>query len=374
VRDRQHLEECIRLAARARGYTSPNPMVGAVVVARGEVVGRGYHHRPGEPHAERIALDDAGERASGATLYVNMEPCTHHGRTPPCVDAVLAAGIARVVVCTLDPDPRVDGGGVAALRAAGVEVEVGELAEAATRLNEAYMWFKMRGAPFVTAKAALSLDGRLATRTRQSQWISGEIARRRTHQLRAFTDAIAVGIGTLLDDDPRLTARNGDGPGPRYRVVLDSNLRTPPAARLLAEQQGRALVYCDSDAGVDEERRLLDAGAEVARVGRDRYGLSWPEILADLAAREVTSLLLEGGSGVLTSAFEADIISKLFLVYAPRLIGGSAALSLWGGEGIGELTAAPRLNRVRRFDLGDDWAVEGYLHAPEPPLADERRR
>jgi diaminohydroxyphosphoribosylaminopyrimidine deaminase/5-amino-6-(5-phosphoribosylamino)uracil reductase len=343
-------------------------MVGAVIVSGGEVVGRGYHHHPGDRHAERAALEEAGERARGASLYVNMEPCTHQGRTPPCADAVLEAGIRRVVVCTLDPDPRVAGGGVAALRAAGIEVELGELAPEAARLNEAYLWYKTRGEPFVTAKAAISLDGRLATRRRESQWISGEIARRRTHQLRAASDAILVGIGTLLDDDPCLTARYADHRGPRYRVVLDSRLRTPPEAKLLAEEEGQALVFCGPDAPAESEKRLADAGAEVIRVSAGDKGLLWAEILAELAARETLSLLLEGGSGVLTSAFEADIIGKLFLVYAPLLIGGTAALSLWGGEGIGELTAAPRLHRVRRFDLGDDWAVEGYLHAPEPPL------
>jgi len=370
VGDRQHLEECIRLAARARGRTSPNPMVGAVVVAGGQVVGRGYHHHPGEPHAERIALEEAGEQARGATLYVNMEPCAHHGRTPPCVDAVLEAGVARVVASTLDPDPRVAGGGIAALRAAGVAVEIGEMARQATLLNEAYLYFKTRGVPFVTAKAAISLDGRLATRARQSQWISGEIARRRTHRLRATTCAVAVGIGTMLDDNPRLTARNADGPGPRFRIVLDTSLRTPPEAKLLAETQGQALIFCGPDAPREAENRLCDAGALVVRVARDDDGLRWNEILVDLAARDVMSLLLEGGGGVLTSAFQADIIAKLFLVYAPLLIGGSDAVSLWGGEGIGELTAAPRLHHVRRFDLGDDWAVEGYLHAPEPPLAE----
>lgn len=366
--DRQYLEECLRLAVRARGFTSPNPMVGAVIVSRGEVVGRGYHHHPGGRHAERVALEQAGERARGATLYVNMEPCTHQGRTPPCVDAVLGAGVQRIVVCTLDPDPRVAGNGIGALRAAGIDVEVGELAPEAARLNEAYLWYKAHGGPFVTAKAAISLDGRLATRTRQSQWISGEIARRRTHRLRAATDAVLVGIGTLLDDDPRLTARHADGRGPRYRVVLDTRLRTPPEAKLLAEEAGGALIFCGSEASTAAEGRLADAGAEVIRVSGGEKGLAWSEILAELAARETLSLLIEGGSGVLTDAFEADIIHKLFLVYAPLLIGGTAALSLWGGEGIGELTAAPRLHRVRRFDLGDDWAVEGYLHAPEPPL------
>ncbi len=343
-------------------------MVGAVVVRDDEVVGRGIHRCPGDPHAERVALDEAGDGARGATLYVNIEPCIHQGRTPPCVDSVLQAGIARVVVCTLDPDPRVSGGGVEALRAGGIQVDVGELAEEAARLNEAYLSYKTRGVPFVTAKAAISLDGRLATRSRESQWITGEIARRRARQLRAENDAIAVGIGTLLDDDPRLTARDDNVAGPRYRVVLDTNLRTPPTAKLLGESSGRVLLFCGPDAAAGAEAELVVAGAEVVRVHHGDNGLSWDDILAELAAREVMSLLLEGGSGVLTSAFEAGIIGKLFLVYAPLLIGGSAALSLWGGEGIDELAAAPRLRHVRHFQLGDDWAVEGYLQAPEPPL------
>ncbi len=366
--DRGYLEECIDLAVRARGATSPNPMVGAVLVQGDEIVGRGYHRCPGEPHAERVALADAVGRTEGATLYVNMEPCTHHGRTPPCVDAVLEAGISRVVISTLDPDQRVNGGGVDALRAAGVTVDVGELAVEAARLNDAYLSYKLRRSPLVTAKAAISLDGRLATSTRVSQWISGEIARRRTHELRGDNDAIAVGIGTLLDDDPRLTARQERACSPRYRVVLDTHLRTPRAAKLLGEEDGRALIFCGEAAAGEAEEGLASAGAEVVRVATDEAGLSWPAILSELADREVMSLLLEGGSGVLTSAFEADIIDKLFLVYAPLLIGGSAALSLWAGEGVDELEDAPRLHHVRRFDLGDDWAVEGYLHAPEAPL------
>ena len=366
--DRGYLQECIRLAAQARGATSPNPLVGAVVVRGAEVVGRGYHRCAGTDHAERVALAEAGERADGATLYVNMEPCTHHGRTPPCVEAVLAAGISRVVISTLDPDRRVNGAGVDELRAAGVSVDIGELANAAARLNDAYLSYKVHGTPLVTAKAAISLDGRLATRTGASQWISGEVARRRTHRLRAENDAIAVGVGTLLHDDPRLTARNGGGKGPRYRVVLDTRLRTPVGAKLLGEKDGVALIFCGKEASREAEERLVSAGAVVVRVESDETGVSWADVLAELAAREVMSLLLEGGGGVLTSAFEAGIIAKLFLVYAPLLIGGSAAVSLWGGEGIGELENAPRLHQARRIDLGDDWAVEGYLHPPEPPL------
>ena len=367
--DRRYLRECLELAARARGATSPNPMVGAVIVREGTVVGRGFHPGPGKPHAERLALQEAGERARGATLYVNIEPCRHQGRTPPCVDAIIESGAARVVVSTLDPDPRVAGGGVAALRAAGLTVDVGEGAQEAAFLNDAYLAFKSRGLPLVIGKAAVSLDGRLATRERQSQWITGAAARQWAHELRAASDAVLVGIGTVLADDPRLTARGAAGTGPRFRVVLDSRLRTPPQARLLAEADGQPLIFTGEGAEREAQQRLEAAGAEVERLGTTAGGLlAWPEVLAALARREVLSVLVEGGSGVLTSAFEADILDKLFLVYAPLLIGGSAALSLWGGAGVGELTAAPRLHHVRRFDLGDDWAVEGYLHPPEPPL------
>ncbi len=366
--DRSYLKECLELARTARGSTSPNPMVGAVVVRDGEVVGRGYHRCPGDLHAERLALQDAGDVARGATLYVNIEPCSHQGRTPPCVDAVLEAGIVRVVVSTADPDPRVSGGGFEALCAAGVTVEVGELAAESARLNEAYLTYKTHGRPFVVGKAALSLDGRLATKHRSSQWITGEAARERAHQLRATSDAVMVGIGTVLADDPRLTARHGGGDGPRFRVVLDSKLRTPPDAKLLTQDDGRVLILTRSAAPDVAQAQLESVGAEVVRVGDwPDGGVAWPDVLQTLADREVMSLLLEGGSGLLTSAFEADIIDKLFLIYAPLLIGGAAALPLWGGDGIGELRAAPRLREVKRFDLGDDWVVEGYLHTPEPP-------
>ena len=344
-------------------------MVGAVVVRNGEVIGRGYHRCAGDLHAERMALQNAGDAARGATLYVNMEPCCHEGRTPPCVEAILDAGVARVVASIADPDPRVSGAGFSALRDAGVEVAVGDLADEAARFNEAFLTFKTRQRPFVVAKAAVSLDGRLATRLRESQWITGEVAREYAHQLRAASDAVMVGVGTVLDDDPRLTARHGDGQGPRFRVVLDSKLRIPAGARLFDEAQGKVLVLTTEAAPEAQEHQLGEAGAEVIRLEADDAGrVAWPDALAALAEREAMSLLIEGGSGLLTSAFEADIIDKLFLIYAPLLIGGSSALSLWGGVGTGELTAAPRLTHVRRFDLGEDWAVEGYLHPPEPPL------
>ncbi len=364
--DREYLRRCLRVASRARGSTSPNPMVGALVVQGDQIVAQAYHHKAGTSHAEHLALAAAKDAARGATLYTNMEPCCHHGHTPPCVEGILAAGVRRVVVSMEDPDPRVNGQGLVALRAGGIEVDVGELADEAARLNEAYVTLKQKGRPFVLAKAALSLDGRLATRHRQSQWITGEVARQRAHRLRGVSDAVLVGIGTVLSDDPRLTARHGRLRGPRFRVVLDSHLRTPVDCKMLATPGGQVLIFTTAAALPGHRERLESAGAEVLVVEADARGrVAWEPVLADLARRGMMTALLEGGSGVLTSAFEADIIDKVFLIYAPLLIGGSAALPLWGGDGIDSLDAAPRLHCVRRLRLGEDWAVEGYIHPPK---------
>ena len=363
--DREYLRQCLRVASRARGVTSPNPMVGALVVKDDQIIAQAYHHKAGTAHAERLALAAAQNAARGATLYTNMEPCCHHGRTPPCAEGILAAGIRRVVASMADPDPRVNGQGFAALRAGGVEVNVGELADEAARLNDAYVTLKLEGRPFVLAKAALSLDGRLATRRRQSQWITGEAARQRAHRLRGVSDAVIVGVGTVLSDDPRLTARHGRLRGPRFRVVLDSHLRTPAGCRMLATAGGQVLIFTTVAGPPMRRKQLESAGAEVLVVDADARGrVAWEPVLADLAGRGVMSALLEGGSDMLTSAFEAGIIDKVFLIYAPLLIGGSAALPLWGGDGIDSLDAAPRLQHVRRSRLGEDWAVEGYIHPP----------
>lgn len=365
--DEPYLRRCLELAARARGQTYPNPMVGAVVVAGDEVVGTGYHVRAGEAHAERQALVQAGDRARGATLYTNVEPCCHTGRTPPCVDAIVESGIARVVSSLRDPDDRVDGRGFAALRRAGIRVDVGGLQPEAAELNAGYLTMKSLGRPFVTAKAAVSLDGRLATRECDSQWITGGQARHHAHQLRAAVDAVLVGSGTVLADDPRLTARDVAGGGPGFRVVLDSRLRTPATARMLADRQGRVVVMT-ADAGARADV-LRKAGAEVVAVETDGGGrISLPAALRALAELGASTVLIEGGSSVLTSAFEVGTIDRVVLYYAPLLIGGASALPLWGGSGHAKLATAPRLSSVRRQSLGDDWVVEGYLRAPGAAL------
>ncbi len=364
-----HVQACLELAAKARGDTGPNPLVGAVVVANGEITGRGYHRRCGDAHAEQVALQQAGGAARGATLYTNVEPCCHQGRTPPCVDAIIAAGIRAVVSSHRDPDERVDGRGFDALRAAGVETTIGPLATEAAELNAAYLKLKGTGTPLVIAKAALSLDGRMATRTRASQWITGAEARSFTHGVRSTVDAVVVGIGTLLDDDPRLTARAPGVHQPRFRAVVDARLDTPPTARLLQESAGAPLIITSAAADADKRRRLEAQGAQVIDAKTTSTGrIDLDDMLRQLGALDVAAVLLEGGSALLTSAFELDIIDKIVLFYAPLLIGGQEALPLWGGDGIDQLASAPRVQRVRLHRLGPDWAIEGYLRPPEVPV------
>ncbi len=363
-----YVQECLELAAQARGDTGPNPLVGAVVVDNGEIVGRGYHRRCGDAHAEQVALAQAGAAARGATLYTNVEPCCHQGRTPPCVDTIIAAGIRAVVSSHRDPDDRVDGRGFEALRAAGVDTTIGPLATEAAELNAAYLKLKRTGRPLVIAKAALSLDGRMATRTMASQWITGEEARSFTHGIRSTVDAVLVGIGTLLHDDPRLTARAPGAHQPRYRGVVDARLDTPPAARLLQECVGAPLVITSASADADRRQRLEAQGAQVIDANEMPSGrIDLDDMLLRLGALDVASVLVEGGSALLTSAFELGIIDKVVLFYAPLLIGGQEALPLWGGDGIDQLASAPRVQRVRLHRLGSDWAIEGYLRPPEVP-------
>ncbi len=349
-----HLRRALRLAARGRYRTSPNPNVGAVLVRDGEVVGSGWHRQVGGPHAEVEALRAAGDRARGATLFVTLEPCAHHGRTPPCADAVIAAGIARVVACHRDPDPRVSGQGFARLRAAGIAVESGFLVEEAVKLNLAFLTAALLRRPAVTLKWAMSLDGRIATATGESQWISSPRGRRWALELREEHDAILVGSGTLLADDPRLDRRLGLAAGPNLRVVLDRRLRTPPTARLFTVP-GAALIYTESDAG--ERRGALEAaGAEVVRLPV----VEPAAVLADLHARGVKSLLVEGGGEVLASFVAAGAYDRVAVDCAPRLIGGKAAPGPLGGEGSAELASAARLEGLAARERGGDLILTAY--------------
>lgn len=358
--DGELMDVALAEAARAAGWTSPNPVVGAVVARDGEVISTGFHRGPGEAHAEVVALAAAGERARGADLFVTLEPCTRQGRTPPCAPAVVEASPRRVVVAMLDPNPDVSGAGVAALRDAGIDVAVGLGGEAAERLNRHYLTWRRRGRPFVTLKFAASLDGRIATRTGESRWISSPESRRLAHQLRAGHDAVMVGAGTVARDDPALTVRLDEPARQPLRVVVDSRLRTPPSARLFAEDGGPVLLAA-TDAALGERRSALTAaGAEVltlpARDGRVDLGA----LLAELARREVTSVLAEGGAALLGSLRDAGLVDGVVAILAPRLLGGAAAPGALGGEGVAELADSVPLTDVSVERCGGDVVVTGY--------------
>ncbi|WP_447976844.1 bifunctional diaminohydroxyphosphoribosylaminopyrimidine deaminase/5-amino-6-(5-phosphoribosylamino)uracil reductase RibD [Candidatus Nitrospira bockiana] len=357
------MARALTLAARGRGTASPNPMVGAVIVRGGRIVGQGFHRRPGTPHAEILALEAAGRLARGATLYVTLEPCCHTAkRTPPCVPAVLAAGFRRIVVAMRDPNPRVRGRGIAALRRAGARVTVGVLEDQAARLNEAYVHWATTGRPFVILKAAMTLDGRIASATGESQWISGEPARREVHHLRREVDAIMVGIGTVLADDPRLTARVGSSPGRQpARVVLDSRLRLPLTARMLTEKGGETIVATTARASLARVKALEALGATVLRLPAAQGRVSLNACLAALGRRGITSVLLEGGSELNAAAVRAGYVNRLRLYIAPKLLGGRDAKGLLGGESPSKLARAVAVKHLTVTRIGDDLRIDAFL-------------
>ena len=355
------MQRALELARQGLGTASPNPSVGAVLVRDGSIVGEGVTQPAGGPHAEAMAIAQAGDKARGAALYVTLEPCNYHGRTPPCVPAIVGAGVAEVHAATLDPNPRVDGRGAADLEAAGVRVSVGEEAAAAQRLMEAHCTWITTGMPFVLAKYAMSLDGKTATAAGDSRWISGAESRRWVHRMRASCDAIMVGIGTALRDDPQLTARDEDNrPLDRQplRVVVDSHGRLPGEARLL-QSPGCTLVAV-ADASSEREAALRNAGAEVLAFPASTGQVDLRSLLQHLGSREVTGLLVEGGGTLLASLFRQGLVDKVCAFVAPLLIGGRDAPTPWDGAGAGTIADALRLERVSIERLGDDMMVVGY--------------
>lgn len=348
------------LAAKARGYTSPNPMVGCVVVRNGEVVGAGYHERAGLPHAEVVALDAAGEAARGADLYVTLEPCSHFGRTPPCSERIIRAGVRRVICAHLDPDPRVNGRGVEQLRHAGIDVLVGPGADAARRLNEQYIYWKRTGSLWITVKWAQTLDGRIATRTGSSQWITGEAARREAHRQRSYHDAVLVGIGTVLADDPRLDVRMVDGHQP-WHVVLDPALDIPPDARVIVSEQ--TMVFTGPGVGDEKRRILTDRGVEVVSVNVDDGRLDLEAVRSALDAKPFVSVFVEGGPTVVTSFLHAGYVNRVMAFIAPKIVG--AGRDAVGDLDITEIDAALRLREAEMIPFGNDWLLTGLVGAEE---------
>jgi diaminohydroxyphosphoribosylaminopyrimidine deaminase / 5-amino-6-(5-phosphoribosylamino)uracil reductase len=358
--DRELMGIALAQAALADHATSPNPMVGAVVARDGDVIAVGHHARAGQPHAEVNALAAAGERAKGSDLLVTLEPCTVHGRTPPCVDAVIAAAPRRVVVAMLDPNPDVSGRGVAALQAAGIAVEVGLCAGEAERLNRFYLTHMRTGLPFVTAKFAASLDGRIATRTGESQWISSPASREMAHRLRERHDAVLVGVTTVLHDDPALTVRLPGASRQPLRVVVDSTLRTPVTARLFAPDGGQVVIATTAAAPRGRAIALEAVGAEILELSAAGGRVDLRALLRKLGERQVISVLAEGGAAVLGSLRDQALIDGVVAVLAPRLIGGSSAPAAIAGDGAGLLSEAIVLTDLAVEQLGGDLIVTGY--------------
>ncbi len=359
---RDPMAHALQLARRSDHRQSPNPMVGAVLVADGRVVGEGFHQRAGGPHAEVAALEAAGARARGAALHVTLEPCAHAGRTGPCVERLIAAGVGSVHVATLDPNPLVDGRGVAALRAAGIPVTVGAHAAEARRLIAPFATWITTGLPFVTLKFAMTLDGKLATVDGESRWITGPDARAAAHALRHQHDAILVGSGTVLADDPLLTTRLPDRPGrqPR-RVVADGRLRVPPTARALRVDGPPPVVLTVREAPRDRRAALEAAGVEVLTCAGPEGHPDLRDGLAQLAARGVTSCLVEGGSTLLGAALVAGLANRVVAFLAPLLVGGATAPDAIGGPGIGPLGAAVRLREWTVERCGEDLCITGEV-------------
>lgn len=365
----------LRLAAKGAGWVSPNPMVGAVVVQDGQIVGRGYHRAYGLPHAEVEALKRAGAAARGADLFVSLEPCNHQGQTPPCTQAVLNAGIRRVVIATRDPNPRVNGGGAEFLQKQGLQVEIGLLAAAARRLNAAWFKWVATGLPFVIAKAACSLDGKIATAGGESQWLTGEKARAYGHQLRHQVDAILVGVGTVIADDPQLTTRLGkrttenrkqkteNSPRDPIRIVLDSRLRMSLEARLLhLDSPAPTWIACTPAAPKDQIKALQDLGAEVLVMPAAANGMvALPPLLQELGRRQVQSLLVEGGGETLGSFFDQRLVDQFYFFYAPKILGGKTAPGMLAGAGVKHLGNALQAKDLSVRKLGPDLLVTGYL-------------
>lgn len=366
VHDR-YMEKALTLARKAEGRTAPNPPVGALIVRNEEVVGEGFHPEAGQPHAEVFALRQAGELARGADLYVTLEPCSHHGRTGPCADAVIAAGLRRVFVGTIDPNPQVAGRGIARLEEAGIEVTTGIQEKACRRLIAPFAKHVLSGVPYVILKAAVTLDGRTATAHGDSKWITNEQSREYVHRLRDKVDAIMVGAGTALADNPRLTTRLPEGGRDPLRIVVDSTLRLDEQADLFhLHSQASTLVATTGAAPVDKAQRLRQLGAEVLVLPAAEGRVDLGALMKELGARGVQSLLLEGGARLNQAALEAGLVDRVMVFVAPKLLGGGDGLGIFDGPGPALMAEAIRIEEmtVRRF--GDDVLLEGEVQRCSP--------
>lgn len=360
--DEKYMQRALRLAARARGRTSPNPMVGAVLVKDGVIIAEDYHRKAGELHAEALALKRAGDAARGADLYVTLEPCCHTDkRTPPCTQAILASGLRRVVVAMEDPNPKVAGKGICELRSRGVDVAVGLCETEARELNESYCTYIVERRPFVILKSAMTLDGKIATPDGESKWITGEKARRVVHEMRSSVDALVSAIGTVKADNPQFTSRIRGGRNPK-RIIIDPNLETPLTHHVLTTPPETILVVREAARKLygDKTGLLTMRGVEIISYDGDRLDLAW--LMRLLGARGITSVLIEGGSSLNASALQAGIVDKVAVFVAPKMIGGRNSLTPVGGDFFRSLDNPYRIERMRARHVGDDLLIEGYIN------------
>ena len=359
MNDEIFMREALRIAKNAEGRTSPNPLVGAVIVREGKIIAEGWHRKAGTPHAEVHALNMAGELAKNSTLYVTLEPCSHFGRTPPCANKIVEAGIRKVVVAMKDPNPKVAGRGIEILKSAGIEVEVGILEEEAAKLNEVFLKWITKKLPFVTLKFACSLDGKIATATGKSQWISCESSRKFTHHLRDINDAIMVGSRTVLADNPTLTTRLVEGKNP-VRVIVDSLAKTPLDFNVVTDKKAKTIFAVTENAPQEKISALKNSGVEIIFAGSgDKVDLKI--LLEELAEREIASILVEGGGTLHFSLLEKNLADKIFAFIAPKIIGGKNALTAVEGAGFSELKNAAKLKNLTTEKIGDDILICGYV-------------
>jgi diaminohydroxyphosphoribosylaminopyrimidine deaminase/5-amino-6-(5-phosphoribosylamino)uracil reductase len=361
--DQDYMRIALDLAENGRGYTSPNPMVGAVVVKDGTIVGKGWHEALGGPHAEVNALDHAGEKAAGATIYVTLEPCHHHGRTPPCTERILAAGIRRVVMATADPNPKVTGGGAQYLKSQGLDITTGVCEEAALEQNEAFFKFIRTGRPFVFLKCAATLDGRIAARTGDSKWVTGPAARQYVHELRHWADGILVGVGTVKADNPSLTTRLDEKKGvDPHRIILDTRLSIPEDAKVLQiESASDTFIIFNEADDPEKPMRLAEKGIGLLKAPLTEGALDFSAVLEMLGQKSITSLMIEGGSRVLGSALRAAMADKIYFFYAPKILGGDDGIPICSGPGPERMADSIPVEhiRVKRFD--EDILITGYV-------------
>ncbi len=358
--DTIYMHKALDLASRARGKSSPNPMVGAVIVKSGRIIAADYHRKAGTPHAEALVLKKAGTRAKGATLYVNLEPCCHiRKRTPPCTDAIIKYGIREVVVAMVDPNPLVSGMGIKTLRKAGIRIRTGILKKEAHKLNEVFIKFITQNEPFVTLKIAQSLDGKIATAKGESKWITGPQARNKVHKMRSEVDAILTGIGTVEKDNPSLDCRVSRARNP-YRIIVDSSLRIPLSSKVLKHRDGKTIIATTTRAADKKMKSIVKGGNQISVIKEKRGRVDLKELMRELGKLGISHLLIEGGSSLSASALSAGIVDKVMFFSAPKIIGGIDSIPSVGGRSPARLSNAIKLKDLKVTAYGKDFLFEGY--------------